>query len=615
MLDLGNLRIGIVADSDKAIKQLANFKGTVSSVNKSIVDFGESMKSIGSKMSSMGSSLTTKLSLPLATLGTGAVKLASDFEESLNKVNVTFGNSADEVEEWSKDAIKNMGMAQGSALEMVSLFGDMGQGMGLNSEQTLEYSKNLVQLSADLASFKNVSVERAQSALSGIYTGETEALKSMGIVMTDVNLQEYALANGINKKTSEMTQAEKVQLRYNFVMDATKNAHGDFANTSDGTANSLRIFTETIKELGTQLGQVLLPIVTPIIQKLTEWVQKFSQLDEETKKIILTVAGIVAAIGPVLVVGGKLFTGIGSIISIVGKASTSITAMGGVMALLTNPITIAIAAITAIIGVITYFYNTNEEVKNSIDNCWKKIKEVFVVILDAIKSLLNAFIQDFKVIWDKWGNSIMKYVQMVMNTIGNVFKTAFTLIGDLLDVFIKLFTGDWAGLWESIKTLAINLWNNIGFSCKQWLNDLIDVLKSIIPNMIQAGKDIFNGLWDGIKSIWNSIASWVNEKVSWLIDKITFWDNGKNKINGSHRTGLKYVPFDGYIAELHKGERVLTANEARKYDDNKLNGETKTINQTLQPIFNIYSSSGNPKEISKMVQKDLINYNRALGIT
>ena len=128
------------------------------------------------------------------------------------------------VNSWADSSVERMGMARQTALDMASTFGDMATSMGLTTGVSADLSMNLVQLAADLSSFKNISVERANSALTGVFTGEGEALKSLGIIMNDATLSQYAMNQGIKTSYSNMTQAEKVQLRYNYVMNQTANA-------------------------------------------------------------------------------------------------------------------------------------------------------------------------------------------------------------------------------------------------------------------------------------------------------------------------------------------------------------------------------------------------------
>ena len=136
-----------------------------------------------------------------------------------------------------------MGLAQQTALDTAALFGDMGTSMGLTKNEAADMSKALTQQAADLASFKNMNIDEVTTALNGVFTGETESLKRLGVVMTETNLERYAQEKGINKSLKAMTEAEKVQLRYNYVMEKTKNATGDYERTGGGFANQLRTMT------------------------------------------------------------------------------------------------------------------------------------------------------------------------------------------------------------------------------------------------------------------------------------------------------------------------------------------------------------------------------------
>jgi len=131
--------------------------------------------------------------------------------------------------------------------------------------------------------------------------------------MTQANLQEYAYGQGIKKKIQDMSQAEQTQLRYNYVLAMTKNAQGDFERTGAGTANQMRVFFESLKELGGAFGQHILPVITPLIQHLNELVQKFGALSPSAQKAILVVAGMAAAIGPAVLIIGQLVTAAGGI--------------------------------------------------------------------------------------------------------------------------------------------------------------------------------------------------------------------------------------------------------------------------------------------------------------
>lgn len=184
---------------------------------------------------------------------------ASDLQETIGKTGEVFKANSGDVENWAKTSIKNMGLAEQTALDTAALYGDMGTGMGMTTKRASEMAMSLTQLSADMASFKNVEQGLAANALKGIFTGETEALKNMGVVMTETVLQEYAKAAGIRKKMKDMTQAEKIELRYQYVMKSTKNAQGDFVRTFGNYANQKRVGEELRKQAEINIGKILLP--------------------------------------------------------------------------------------------------------------------------------------------------------------------------------------------------------------------------------------------------------------------------------------------------------------------------------------------------------------------
>lgn len=351
----------LVSKSLKTInKNLAAFDGQLKGARVQLDDFKkrtENIQKLGSGIKSFGEKLTVGITLPVIAAGGAMVKLASDMQETMNKVDVSFGGSTKTVLNWSKTSIKTMGLAQQSALDSAALYGDMATGMGFSQEKAADMAMSLTQLGADLASFKNISNDMAQTALKSVFTGETESLKNLGVVMTEANLQQYGLANGMlkmvraNKKgskarvqrISELSQLEQVMLRYNYVMAMTKNAHGDFERTGGGAANQTRMFQENLKELGVTFGSYILPYFTKAITKLNELLVKFGQLSPKTQKVILVLGGIIAIDGPLLILFGSLSTSVlainnafllmtGSATTAAGAAATAGAAAGAASA-------------------------------------------------------------------------------------------------------------------------------------------------------------------------------------------------------------------------------------------------------------------------------------------
>lgn len=323
-LNLPSLMLEILADGSSAIKEI-----------KSVGDAAQELNRIGAQM-------TKFTTVPIVGALTAAVKVAGDFSETLSKTEVVFGGMTDAVLDWSEKSIDAMGLAQSTALEMASTYGDMATGMGLAGSAAADMSMNMTQLAADIASFKNKSISEVNTALTGVFTGETESLKQLGIIMTQTNLQAFALEQGITKSLSAMSQAEQVQLRYAYVMAQSSNAQGDFARTGDSLNNQTRKLTETIKQLAKEFGGPLTDKVAGVAGALQSAAQWLSELDEGSKNTILNIGLMVAAAGPLLMVGGKLLT--------------MITGLKTQLALLAaNPISLivggSVAAIAALIAI------------------------------------------------------------------------------------------------------------------------------------------------------------------------------------------------------------------------------------------------------------------------
>ncbi len=228
----------------------------------------------------------------LIALGKQAIDTASDIQEVQNVVDTAFGSMAYKMEEFAKTSVKQFGLSQLSAKQMGSTFMAMASNMVGSAETASDMAINLTKRAADMASFYNRSAEDTATALHGIFTGETEVLKQYGIVQTEVNLQEYAAAHGINKKISAMSQAEKVQLRYNYVMEQTGLAAGDFERTSGNWANQVRILKEQFKELLGVLGTGLITVLNPVVKFLNVVLTQLIAIAKQIGAILSKLFGI-----------------------------------------------------------------------------------------------------------------------------------------------------------------------------------------------------------------------------------------------------------------------------------------------------------------------------------
>ena len=230
-------------------------KGSFENLKTSILGAKDKLSEFTKAAIAAGAALAVN---KLKDIGSAAIETASDLREVQNVVDTSFGDLAYMMEDLADKAIETYGISKLTAKETGSTFMAMAKGMEIAPKTAADMSIALTELSADMASFYNVEQQVASTALNSVFTGETETLKKFGVVMTEANLNAFALEQGIEKTVKQMSQAEKVQLRYNYVMNQTSLAQGDFAKTSGEWANRSRVLQEEITELSTMVGEELI---------------------------------------------------------------------------------------------------------------------------------------------------------------------------------------------------------------------------------------------------------------------------------------------------------------------------------------------------------------------
>ena len=522
----------------KEVKEELKQQPTIlDSFSKKVDSMNSKLYTFGSRLERVGSSLTTKLTGPIAAAAMASVKMASDLEETMSKTEVVFGKCTKTVLKWSETSLTSMGLAKQSALDGASLFGDMATALGLTQEKAAEVSMELVKLSADMASFKNTSQEMAQTALAAIFTGETEALKKYGIVMTETNLQEFARKQGITESISAMTQQEKVMLRLAYVTEVTKNASGDFERTNKGFANQTRILTEGIKELATILGNNLLPPATKILQKVNELIAKFASMDEETQTMVIKMGAFAAAIGPGLVGIGQLTQGISSAYSGINFLSQKISSSSSLLKnFATTMGTGCTSAIDKFISKIPFIGNIGDVLLNKITPLTSKISGFFEPLTSVIGTALSPIVTKVQQVFGRLGtiatagaSKLQKVAVLAMKLVGPAAIVGLLLaglglaqsqFGDQLNVFMqKAIEQGPILIQQFVDMLTVELERLIPLGI-DLLMTLLDVIISNAPVLINGAVSIIVTLAQGITDNVDKLLSKILDVLFLIIDKI-----------------------------------------------------------------------------------------------
>jgi phage-related protein len=259
-------------------------------VNKN--DFVQQMNGIQALAKKAGAALAGAFAIKkLVDFSKSCIQLGSDLAEVQNVVDVTFPHMASQIDDFAKRAAASYGLSETMAKKYTGSFGAMAKAFGFTERQAYEMGTTLTGLSGDVASFYNISQDEAYTKLKSVFSGETETLKDLGIVMTQSALDAYALANGYGKTTANMSELEKVALRYSFVQDQLNAAAGDFSRTSGSWANQVRLLQLQFDSLRATIGQGLIAALLPVIQVLNALIGKLISAANAIKAFFALLGG------------------------------------------------------------------------------------------------------------------------------------------------------------------------------------------------------------------------------------------------------------------------------------------------------------------------------------
>ena len=315
-----------------------------SSIIKAIITadtkgFGKALDSIDTRMKATGRTLTRNLSLPIAAAGVAAFKMGSDLNEATTQAQQVFGRNAEEMIRQSQNLSDSF--SETEFLSFASNLGDISQGLGFAQDESAALSTSVLSLAQDLGSFKNLPTERAVNAITAALTGEREALKGLGIVVQQADVDQKALAMGLAETTAELTKQDRAQATLALITAAAANAIGDFDRTADGAANQARILSANFQDMASNLGQQLIPIGTKLLEWAMSAVDMFSNLSDGTQTAALLIAGLALAIGPIVGVIGSMVTAVqGLSVALTFLAANPLVAVAAGIGLLASGILI-----------------------------------------------------------------------------------------------------------------------------------------------------------------------------------------------------------------------------------------------------------------------------------
>lgn len=328
--------------------------------------------------------------------------------------------------------------------------------------------------------------------------------------------------------------------------EALQNCDGtasDMAATmQDNLLGRLTQLKSKLEDVGITIGNSLMPFMEKAVAKIGELADKFASLSPQQQETILKIAGVAAAIGPLLTIVGKAISVSGQLSSGIGKVVGKLATMGttasgatggmavlkGALAAITSPVGIAVAAIAGITAVVVTLWKTNEDFRNKITEIWDRIKTVFTEFGQHITDKLNSLGFDFenfgevvKAIWEGFCNVLAPIIEGVFNNIAIIIETTLNVITGVFDFFVSLFTGDWQGCWDAVKSIFESVWNGL----KEYIGNILNTIKGVVDAFLGLFGTSWDEVWNSIKTtfenIWNGIVSFFSGILNGIVNTVT----------------------------------------------------------------------------------------------
>lgn len=305
---------------------LVKAQGDTKNAQNAMRQLQRTTKKTGASIRDAGQTMTLGVTAPLAAAGIASLKFASDASETASKLKVTFGDATKRVTGELDKFAEATGASRYELRDQAATIGALLKPMGLGSKAMQDMTVNTVKLAKDLSSFHNIAESDALDKLRAGLTGESEPLKAMGILINEAAVAEEAYATGIAKRGKKLTEQQKVQARYSLILKQSKDSIGDAERTSEGFANKSKALKNSLHDLGVELGTIMLPTATKLVDKLNSLALKFQKLTPAQKKTVVAFGLVAAAIGPLLIVIGQLVISVSAILPVLAKLRLGLVA-------------------------------------------------------------------------------------------------------------------------------------------------------------------------------------------------------------------------------------------------------------------------------------------------
>lgn len=546
------------------------FLGDTSHFEKATETVGGGLKTLGTGFATLGKAAAIGFGAAAAAaipFGIKAVQMASDVNESLSKVNTVFGQSGAEIDTWAKGAATSIGLSRGEALNAAGSFGNMFTQLGIGAPKAAEMSKNIVGLAADFASFHSADISDVIDAQSAAFRGEYDSLQRFLPLINAATVEQKAMAMTGKASAKALTAQEKALAVNALMAEGAGKAVGDFARTSDGLANQMRILKARAADFTAQVGSALLPVVMKGLDLLgdlsAQLKDKLAPLMERAADIVRgevvpafkSMVPVVERIGgfvkdnlaPILgalatVITSSLVVGIAGAVAALG---TFITTAGGPMAAVLvaigGPITLVVAGLAALAAGSVYAYQHFEKFRDIVDavagfvvdkvlpplgdaaryvvdqfgnlldwtkTIWPQIQEAITHVVNVVEGVIRTAIDVLSALWRAWGDDLWSIVKTVWNGIRETIENVVQLVKGIIQTFLAVLNGDWGTAWDGIKNIVGAVWDQIG----NIISTAAGTIRSLVGGIGSAISEVAKGMWEPIKDGFKSAINWIIDR-------------------------------------------------------------------------------------------------------
>lgn len=557
----------------------------------------------GDKLTSAGQKLTLGVTAPILAAGAATFKMAANAEDAMSAVVDVFGKSADSIEKWAASASESFGMSANEARQSATQFGIMGRAAGLTGKDMQDFATETTELAADLKSFYGGTVAEAQVAISSLFRGETEPIRRYGVAIDAAAVKAEAARMGLLKLTVDSTKVKDAQLgveaalkkvteatqkhgkgslearqaqvdlekaqqavtksmegqageldqnakllaTQSLLMKQTEITHGNFAKTADGASNSMETTKAKFKDVATELGMRLLPLGTKLVNLVSSWLGAFKAIPEPMQTVVLAVLGVAAAVGPLLLVVGKMIAVAHSLAGAFKVVQGAFWALTKV--LMFNPWLLLIAGIVALVVVVVKNWDTITRVIGDAWDWivektkanWDTIKDVLAVAGRIILALVTGGLSEVVLAvvrhWDAITGATSAAWSWVKDHIGAIMRVVLAVLTGGLSEAVLWVVRHWdqikaatAAAWNAVWGTVVNVFEGIKGAVGAGVGWVRDTLGRAVDWFVGTWTRGFHAMRDAAAGAWEGIKDAAKAAVNFVIGLINVYIRGINRL-------------------------------------------------------------------------------------